>query len=109
MIGVFRSGKISTGIRATARTAPSTTATIPTIIVIGCRIAKIIGFMATPHAALNLVSWLQPAKAGTPTIANSLSQTRQESHSLGCLAHVGLPQRFHLALHGNLHALQRTV
>src|SRR2546421_10963711 len=46
MTGVFRSGKMSIGIRRTARTAPSTTPTMPTIIVIGCRIAKIIGFMA---------------------------------------------------------------
>src|SRR5437773_6031189 len=49
MIGVLRSGKMSIGIRTTASTAPSTTATMPTIIVMGCRMAKIIGFITAPR------------------------------------------------------------
>ena len=52
MTGRFRLGKMSIGIRNTAKTLPSTMPRITTMTVNGRRKAKLIGFMAKPRVRI---------------------------------------------------------
>src|SRR5947209_6712768 len=49
MIGVLRSGKMSTGMRVYAKPLANTKATMATMTVKGCRRAKTIGFITAPQ------------------------------------------------------------
>src|SRR5260370_16296871 len=54
MTGVFKSGKMSTGIRRTLTPAPRSKATTATITTNGCRSAKTMGFMLLVAQRLHL-------------------------------------------------------
>src|SRR5437868_4617799 len=65
MTGRLRFGKMSIGMRVTARTLPSPTATTATITVSGRRMAKTMGFIGRwlSWMAFPYHSWSRPASA----------------------------------------------